>query len=673
MGGPSPYRYFLEHNLATDVMDTRGEPYADMVRRPVLLTAVEEDPSDRDSLKQLFEMAWGSARYEEADSWAQRLHQLGGSDRWLVWRLRCLVLGNDLAAAKSVWEHGEKGRSKPLVDDWTAIQLLRDAIFSGWFLTLDDVDFGKLFFVEQLIRRFGKHLKFVSYSLLDRFFHDLLAAAADYVWSRGATISYVSVDDLYSVKNKSRAEQELLERATEALAGTGADNRVNWLRSNPPHMAEMHAGLANYDDDYIAQICAGPPNRIQSVRLTMEDWRSDWLNVVDGKRVTTDQPEVHRNRILLFGSSTTFGFGAEDQHTIASLLQARLNADRSETGYRVDNLGIRGGTLPFTVSNLLQTHLAPGDHVIVFGEPAAGLGTTPSLDIPALHVDFSRPHDHGEVFIDHTHFGWRGNRVVADRVFDFVCTLDSAVSPRPSASPDMVERGNRCVALAKYLLYRRNHQAVESDGMQEYLSYLDEHEVPCPGRVGSVAVNCNPMTLGHLHLLEHAARESDQLYVFVIEEDNAFFSFADRYAVVSDGLAHLDNVTVLRGGRYICTDITFPEYSTKDDVDDVVADASTEAWFFSEFIAPKLGITRIFLGQEPTCRITQQYNDQMERILPRFSIDVEIIPRITQGGTAISASLVRRHLADHRFDLIRDMVPDATYEYLVRKFGGTAA
>lgn len=190
------------------------------------------------------------------------------------------------------------------------------------------------------------------------------------------------------------------------------------------------------------------------------------------------------------------------------------------------------------------------------------------------------------------------------------------------------------------------------------------------GRTGSIAVNCNPITLGHLHLIEYAAAQVDRLYLFVIEEDQSFFSFADRFRLVCEATRHLENVKVLKGGRYICTEFTYPEYFSKDDVQNVAADASMEAWFFCEYIARELDISVIFLGEEPSCRITQQYNRKMAEILPGFGIAVDIIPRISRDGRAISASTVRRLLQEGDFDAIARLVPPCTHSYLLETRGG---
>lgn len=93
-----------------------------------------------------------------------------------------------------------------------------------------------------------------------------------------------------------------------------------------------------------------------------------------------------------------------------------------------------------------------------------------------------------------------------------------------------------------------------------------------------------------------------------------------------------------------------------------------EAWFFCEFIAKTLEIKTIFLGDEPFCNITKQYNKKMAEILPTYDIEVDIIPRISHGDAVVSASLVRKYLAAKNFEAIQKIVPPCTYSYLVAEY-----
>jgi citrate lyase synthetase len=112
---------------------------------------------------------------------------------------------------------------------------------------------------------------------------------------------------------------------------------------------------------------------------------------------------------------------------------------------------------------------------------------------------------------------------------------------------------------------------------------------------------------------------------------------------------------------------------SKEDVSQIKADASIEAWYFCEFIAKAMGISIIFLGNEPKCNITRQYNEKMAELLPTLGVEVEIIPRISRDGAVISASAVRRLLKDGDFDGIASIVPPTTHRYLVETYGAKAS
>jgi cytidyltransferase-like protein len=78
---------------------------------------------------------------------------------------------------------------------------------------------------------------------------------------------------------------------------------------------------------------------------------------------------------------------------------------------------------------------------------------------------------------------------------------------------------------------------------QQQLSALKK-----PGaRIGSIVLNANPFTLGHLYLIETALQQCDWLHVFVVGEDRSQFSYADRLALVRAGTAHLSRLSIHEG------------------------------------------------------------------------------------------------------------------------------
>lgn len=201
------------------------------------------------------------------------------------------------------------------------------------------------------------------------------------------------------------------------------------------------------------------------------------------------------------------------------------------------------------------------------------------------------------------------------------------------------------------------------NGIGEFLDTLPT--VNSEGATGAVVVNCNPFTLGHRYLIETAAQDCDRLYVFVLSEDRSYFKTADRIAMVMAGTKDLPNVTVLPTGPYLISAATFPTYFLKDASAAPTVQCELDCTVFAKYYVPRFGITRRYVGTEPTCDITAEYNRSMHRILPEYGIALQEIPRITTADAPISASAVRALITEGRLDAIRSLVPNSTYDYLL--------
>lgn len=206
-------------------------------------------------------------------------------------------------------------------------------------------------------------------------------------------------------------------------------------------------------------------------------------------------------------------------------------------------------------------------------------------------------------------------------------------------------------------------------GVQKFVEKLKALAEEDPGEAAAVVVNCNPFTLGHRYLIETAAKGSRRVYVIVVEEDQSVFPFKDRYELVKLGTAHLKNVTVVAGGRYVVSSLTFPSYFTRDS-ELAAAHSAMDVELFLQYIVPALGITCRYVGTEPFSPVTEIYNAAMRQRLIPAGVAVEVIPRKTLGPEAISASSVRRLLGEGRLDAVRNLVPETTFAYLT---SGSAA
>ena len=208
-------------------------------------------------------------------------------------------------------------------------------------------------------------------------------------------------------------------------------------------------------------------------------------------------------------------------------------------------------------------------------------------------------------------------------------------------------------------------------GLKDFISSTKEKiRIPLKNKkIGSIVMNCNPFTNGHLHLVEYAAKNCDFLIIFVVQEDRSFFPFKDRIELVRKGTEHLKNVAVVPSGAFIISTVTFPAYFTKDNPLQTDFDCMQDVFVFAKHIAPAFNISMRFVGEEPFDATTANYNKKMHEILPEYGINVIEIQRKERSQTgAISASTVRKLLNDGNFETMKELVPKATFKYLCEKW-----
>lgn len=178
---------------------------------------------------------------------------------------------------------------------------------------------------------------------------------------------------------------------------------------------------------------------------------------------------------------------------------------------------------------------------------------------------------------------------------------------------------------------------------------------------GVVVMNCNPFTLGHRYLIEQAAKQVERLFVMVVREDCSLFAYAERKAMVEQGVAHLKNVTVIDGSEYAISQATFPTYFLKRLDDAADTQMLLDLDLFRRHIAPALGATVRFVGTEPTDQLTRRYNQLMHEMLA----DVRETARLEKKGNAVSASRVRKAMEQGDMNTIRQLVPPTTLPYII--------
>lgn len=202
-----------------------------------------------------------------------------------------------------------------------------------------------------------------------------------------------------------------------------------------------------------------------------------------------------------------------------------------------------------------------------------------------------------------------------------------------------------------------------NDSIQKYKDYLLAHKKFTGTDIAALVMNCNPFTLGHRYLIEKASQENRGVYVFLLEEDRSAFPFNHRMQLVKEGTKDLENVVLLKGGKYIISSATFPSYFThKDDLIKVQTELDAEV--FGRHFASVLEIDHRLVGNEPYCPVTRQYNEALKKILPRHHIEVIEMDRKGIDDEIISAKKVREALKKDDWKVIEGMVPDSTLKYL---------
>jgi [citrate (pro-3S)-lyase] ligase len=207
------------------------------------------------------------------------------------------------------------------------------------------------------------------------------------------------------------------------------------------------------------------------------------------------------------------------------------------------------------------------------------------------------------------------------------------------------------------------------EGVKNFVKAIAAHTPPIPAagahkQCGAVVANCNPFSKGHRYLIATAAKQCAALYVFVVAENKSAFPADARMNMVMAGTADLPNVFVHSTGPYLVSSVTFPDYFLKDRVSPEQVNTELDLAVFAERFAGPLSIGVRFAGTEPFDPVTRRYNRQMAEILPRYGIDFVEIPRLESGGSAISASRIRKLLDQGNLEAARELAPPTTMKYV---------
>lgn len=390
------------------------------------------------------------------------------------------------------------------------------------------------------------------------------------------------------------------------------------------------------------------PKRKLKIRNVIKNGQITLIDSYGRRETSTNN---FKNKIHFFGGSEIFGSYLDNQDTIASNF-AKIFQNKN---YNIYNHGVGGVNFIEIINKIFRNSYSPGD-IIILAVP---------YHIKLALADIKISCSKNEMF-DYTHVNKLGSKKVAQGINDHI--LENLEN---KTTKIFIPSKKALTALKYYQNFIKRTEAAEFNNqeLQKNLNYFKSKKIKNDNEnkysYGSVAVNCNPITKGHEYLIDFARSKVDYLYVIVLENQSTSISFSDRYELVKLVCKKKNNVIVVKGGNYVCSEFISPEYYFKENNQDLIVDFSLESFYFGNYIAPTLGITQIFLGEEPKCKITKQYNEHMKETMPHYGINLTIIERTNlSNGEIISASSVRKLIKENKWSEALNFVPSETHAYL---------
>lgn len=199
------------------------------------------------------------------------------------------------------------------------------------------------------------------------------------------------------------------------------------------------------------------------------------------------------------------------------------------------------------------------------------------------------------------------------------------------------------------------------NGFRNFCQQLAQPQVEGE-HIAAIVLNANPLTNGHLYLIEKALAENDHVHLFLVSEDEGPIPFAVRKDLLIRSVAGYADISLHDTGPYLISLATFPTYFFPDDIAAMADHAQLDAELFIR-IANALHISRRYIGHEPHKAVMSEYNRILQETLPKRGIDCILVPRLTSNALPISASDVRQAIVDDDLDTLRRLTPDATFDY----------
>ena len=174
--------------------------------------------------------------------------------------------------------------------------------------------------------------------------------------------------------------------------------------------------------------------------------------------------------------------------------------------------------------------------------------------------------------------------------------------------------------------------------------------------IACIVMNGNPITNGHVYLIEEASKNHKMVVLFVVEEDKSEFTFKERFSMAYISTMRLGNVCVIPSSKYIVSSSTFPSYFLKNETEVSEQYSLIDALIFKEYFIKNLFIKKRYVGSETINKMVN-YNNILKQVLED---KLEIINRLQENEEVISASKVRSLLKEGKIEEALKYTPQET-------------
>jgi [citrate (pro-3S)-lyase] ligase len=217
-----------------------------------------------------------------------------------------------------------------------------------------------------------------------------------------------------------------------------------------------------------------------------------------------------------------------------------------------------------------------------------------------------------DCFFDFCHTNPKGQMLIAKHIKELIDNEIFTVIPLyNSPTYYTIEE-----LFTRSLLSTWKKQANVMDRINRYSAYLKSFNTN--GTAGLLMVTCNPVTNGHLYIIEKLSSQLDVLYIHIGDGD-FYFPFDVRYRMLNDSIKHLSNVILLKpSNKLLSNKIIWHNYLYKEELNDIadvrkLINFDSYAEFMFNLLVDNLKITHLCWGNEDKDKVTDYYNQDMQK------------------------------------------------------------